>query len=186
MKELETRIVDIDVDNIRKILLENNAEKVKSEDQVNDIYDFEDGRLLAQKGYARIRTVNDKINNKTIVFMTTKKMISQERFKVMEENETIIEDKIMGEGIFKSLGLIKKESIKKYRESYKLFNSLIEIDINDKNFCPFPYLEIETSSEEELEKIVSVLGYTLEDTTSATIYDILKERNLSSNNSRNL
>ena len=186
MKELETRIVDIDVDNIRKILLENNAEKVKSEDQVNDIYDFEDGRLLAQKGYARIRTVNDKINNKTIVFMTTKKMISQKRFKVMEENETIIEDKIMGEGIFKSLGLIKKESIKKYRESYKLFNSLIEIDINDKNFCPFPYLEIETSSEEELEKIVSVLGYTLEDTTSATIYDILKERNLSSNNSRNL
>ena len=186
MKELETRIVDIDVDNIRKILLENNAEKVKSEDQVNDIYDFEDGRLLAQKGYARIRTVNDKINNKTIVFMTTKKMISQERFKVMEENETIIEDKIMGEGIFNSLGLIKKESIKKYRESYKLFNSLIEIDINDKNFCPFPYLEIETSSEEELEKIVSVLGYTLEDTTSATIYDILKERNLSSNNSRNL
>ena len=186
MKELETRIVDIDVDNIRKILLENNAEKVKSEDQVNDIYDLEDGRLLAQKGYARIRTVNDKINNKTIVFMTTKKMISQERFKVMEENETIIEDKIMGEGIFKSLGLIKKESIKKYRESYKLFNSLIEIDINDKNFCPFPYLEIETSSEEELEKIVSVLGYTLEDTTSATIYDILKERNLSSNNSRNL
>lgn len=186
MKELETRIVDIDVDNIRKILLENNAEKVKSEDQVNDIYDFEDGRLLAQKGYARIRTVNDKINNKTIVFMTTKKMISQERFKVMEENETIIEDKIMGEGIFKSLGLIKKESIKKYRESYKLFNSLIEIDINDKSFCPFPYLEIETSSEEELEKIVSVLGYTLEDTTSATIYDILKERNLSSNNSRNL
>ena len=112
MHELETRIMDIDVDNIRKILLENNAKKVKSEDQINDIYDFEDGRLLAQKGYARIRTVNDKINNKTIVFMTTKKMISQERFKVMEENDTIIVNKIMGEGIFKSLGLIKKETIK--------------------------------------------------------------------------
>ncbi|MGG7185273.1 class IV adenylate cyclase, partial [Clostridium butyricum] len=33
MHELETRIIDIDVDNIRKILLENNAQKVKSEDQ---------------------------------------------------------------------------------------------------------------------------------------------------------
>lgn len=186
MQELETRIVDIDVDNIRKILSENNAEKVKSEDQINDIYDFEDGRLLAQKGYARIRTVNDRINNKTVVFMTTKKMLSQERFKVMEENETIIDNKTMGEGIFKSLGLIKKESIKKYRESYKLFDSLIEIDINDKSFCPFPYLEIETSSEEELKKIVSILGYTLEDTTSATIYDILKERNLSPKNNKGL
>ena len=186
MHELETRIIDIDVDNIRKILLENNAQKVKSEDQINDIYDFEDGRLLAQKGYARIRTVNDLLLNKTIVFMTTKKMISQERFKIMEENETIIDDKTMGEGIFKSLGLMKKESIKKYRESYRLFNSLIEIDINDKSFCPFPYLEIETSSEEELEKIVTILGYTLEDTTSATIYDILKEKNLSPKNSKGL
>lgn len=186
MHELETRIIDIDVDNIRKILLENNAKKIKSEDQINDIYDFEDGRLLSEKGYARIRTVNDRLTNKTIVFMTTKKMISQERFKVMEENETIIEDKIMGEGIFKSLGLMKKESIKKYRESYKLFDSLIEIDINDKEFCPFPYLEIETSSEEKLQKIVSILGYTLEDTTSATIYDILKERNLSSKNNKGL
>ena len=75
--ELETRIVDIDVDNIRDILTLNNAEKVKSEDQVNDIYDFEDGRLLAKKGYARIRTVEDRLNKRTIYYMTTKKMISQ-------------------------------------------------------------------------------------------------------------
>ena len=65
--ELETRIVDIDVDNIRDILTLNNAEKVKSEDQVNDIYDFEDGRLLAKKGYARIRTVEDRLNKRTII-----------------------------------------------------------------------------------------------------------------------
>lgn len=71
--ELETRIVDIDVDNIRDILTLNNAEKVKSEDQVNDIYDFEDGRLLAKKGYARIRTIEDRLNKRTIYYMTTKK-----------------------------------------------------------------------------------------------------------------
>jgi len=115
MQELETKIMDIDVQNIRNILLLNNAEKVKMEDQINDIYDFEDGRLLSKKGYARIRTVDDRLNNKIIYFMTTKKMLSQERFKVMEENETIIENKKMGEGIFKSLGLILKESNKKYR-----------------------------------------------------------------------
>lgn len=139
MQELETRIVDIDVENIRKILLSNGAEKVKMEDQVNDIYDFEDGRLLDKKGYARIRTINDMINNKIVYFMTTKKMLSQGRFKVMEENEVIIDNKTMGEGIFKSLGLVLKESNKKYRESYKLLDCLIEIDVNDKSFCPFPY-----------------------------------------------
>ncbi|MFW2491035.1 class IV adenylate cyclase [Clostridium chromiireducens] len=181
MQELETRIVDIDVENTRKTLLSNGAQKVKVEDQINDIYDFEDGRLLAKKGYARIRTVNDMLNNKVVYFMTTKKMLSQERFKVMEENEVIIDNKQMGEGIFKSLGLILKESNKKYRESYKLHDCLIEIDINDKIFCPFPYLEIETDSEEKLENIVKLLGYTLEDTTSQTIYDILSERGLLNN-----
>ena len=179
--ELETRIVDIDVDNIRDILTLNNAEKVKSEDQVNDIYDFEDGRLLAKKGYARIRTIEDRLNKRTIYYMTTKKMISQNKFKVMEENEVIIDNKEMGEGIFKSLGLILKESNKKYRESYKIFDSLVEIDINDKNFCPFPYIEIETKSEEKLDKIVKLLGYTIEDTTSQTIYEILSERGITPN-----
>ena len=186
MQELETRIVDIDVENIRNILLSNGAQKVKVEDQINDIYDFEDGRLLAKKGYARIRTVNDMLNNKVVYFMTTKKMLSQDRFKVMEENEIIIDNKKMGEGIFKSLGLVLKESNKKYRESYKLNDCLIEIDINDKSFCPFPYLEIETTSEEKLENIVKLLGYTLEDTTSQTIYDILSERGLLSNTPKGL
>ena len=176
--ELETRIVDIDVDNIRNILTSNGAEKVKSEDQVNDIYDFEDGRLLAKKGYARIRTVEDRLNKKTVYYMTTKKMISQDKFKVMEENEVIIDNKEMGEGIFKSLGLALKESNKKYRESYKIFDSLVEIDINDKNFCPFPYIEIETDSKEKLDKVVKLLGYTIEDTTSQTIYEILSERGI--------
>jgi len=186
MQELETKIMDIDVQNIRNILLLNNAEKVKMEDQINDIYDFEDGRLLSKKGYARIRTVDDRLNNKIIYFMTTKKMLSQERFKVMEENETIIENKKMGEGIFKSLGLILKESNKKYRESYKLHDCLIEIDINDKSFCPFPYLEIETTSEEKLEKVVNILGYTLEDTTSKTIYDILTDRGICPNSPKGI
>lgn len=186
MKELETRIMDIDIDVIRKLLTDNGAVKVKSENQTNDIYDFEDGRLLSEKGYARIRTVEDLLNNKTIIYMTTKKMLSQERFKVMDENETIIENKTAGEGIFRSLGLIKKESIKKYRESYSIEDSLIEIDINDKDFCPFPYLEIETSSEEKLEKIVHLLGYSLEDTTSETIYDILKKRNFTPNSNKGL
>ena len=178
MKELETRIVDIDVDDIRNKLISLGGEKVKSEDQVNEIYDFEDGRLLSAKGYARIRTTVDRIQGKETVFMTTKKMLSQDTFKVMEENEVIVDNKEMARRIFTSLGLKLQESISKYREIYKINDSLVEIDINDKSFCPFPYLEIETTSVEKLEEIVKLLGYTLEDTTSQTIYDILAERGI--------
>ncbi|MGV3025658.1 class IV adenylate cyclase [Clostridium thermobutyricum] len=176
-KELETRIIDIDLEALRKRLKELNAQKVKVEDQINDIYDFSDGRLLNAKGYARIRTVYDRLNEKEIIFMTTKKLLSQGKFKEMEENEVIVSDKTMAEGIFKSLGLKLHQSIKKYRESYKLENGLVEIDINDKAFCPFPYIEIETDSEENLETIVSLLGYSMKDTTSKTIYQLIKEFN---------
>ena len=178
MKELETRVMDIDVEDIRSKMESLGAVKVKSEDQVNEIYDFEDGRLLADKGYARVRTTIDRLTGKETVFMTTKKMLSQETFKVMEENETIVEDKIAAEKIFLSLGLSLKQSIKKYRESYKLKDSLVEIDINDKSFCPFPYLEIETTSEEKLEEILDLIGYTKEDTTSKTIYELLEEKGI--------
>ncbi|MDD6794293.1 MAG: CYTH domain-containing protein [Clostridiaceae bacterium] len=175
MKELETRIIKIDVANIRKTLIEKGGIKVKEENQINDIYDFEDGRLLAQKGYARIRTIDDLLNKKQVFYMTTKKMLSQGKFKEMEENETIVDDKLAAEGIFASLGLKLKQSINKYRESYSIEGGLVEIDINDTTFCPFPYIEIETNSEENLEKIVKLLGYTMEDTTSKTIYELIEE-----------
>lgn len=186
MKELETRIIDIDVDSIREKLKSLGAKKVKEEYQTNNIYDFEDDRLLNAKGYARIRITDDRVLDKEVVYMTTKKMLSQETFKVMEENETIVEDKEAAEKIFLSLGLILKQSIKKYRESYKLNNSLIEIDINDKSFCPFPYLEIETTSEENLEEILRLIGYTIDDTTSKTIYEILEEKGIKSNDGKGL
>ncbi|MGG7178042.1 class IV adenylate cyclase [Clostridium paraputrificum] len=175
MKELETRIIKIDVANIRKTLIEKGGKKVKEENQVNDIYDFEDCRLLSAKGYARIRTIEDLIHNKEIIYMTTKKMISQEKFKEMEENEVLVDDKKAAEGIFAALGLKLNHSVKKYRESYQLEDGLVEIDINDTNFCPFPYIEIETDSEEKLERVVNLLGYTMDDTTSKTIYELIEE-----------
>ena len=39
------------------------------------------------------------MSNKEVVYMTTKKMLSQETFKVMEENETIVQVRIAAEKI---------------------------------------------------------------------------------------
>lgn len=181
LKEFETRIININVDQIRAKLMQINAIKVKQENQINNIYDFEDKKLLNNKGYARIRIVEDLINSRNHYYMTTKKLLSQDKYKVMEENETEILDSKAGENIFKSLGLSLVQSIKKYRESYKYKNTLIEIDINEKSFCPFPYIEFETSDDTELEEIVNLLGYTMNDTISKTIFEILKEGNYSTN-----
>ncbi|AKN33339.1 adenylate cyclase [Clostridium carboxidivorans P7] len=178
MNEFETRIIDIDVENIREKLQNMNAVKVKEENQINNIYDFHDKILINNKGYARIRIVHNLLDNSNHYYMTTKKLLSQGTYKIMEENETEILYADSGEKIFKSLGLELIQSIKKYRESYKYKNTLVEIDINDKSFCPFPYIEIETSDDKELEEVVILLGYTMKDTTSKTIFKILEERGL--------
>jgi len=128
---------------------------------------------LKKKGYARIRVVHDNLKNIATNYMTVKKLLSQEKYKVMDENETLIEDANEGKLIFTALGLELIQSIKKYRESYKYKNSLIEIDINDVSFCPFPYIEIESQNENEIREIVELLGYTMNDTTSKTIFEIL-------------
>lgn len=176
LKEAETRIINIDVDNVRTILKNSNTINVKKENQINEIYDFPNGKLLSEKGYARIRTVENMLDNSMHYYMTVKKMLSQEKFKVMEEHEIEINSPSKGSEIFKALGLIKNQTIKKYRESYEYKHSLIEIDINDKSFCPFPYIEVETAFENELEEIVKLLGYSMKDTTSKTIYEILGEK----------
>ena len=175
LQELEIKIIHINVDDIRTKIKEANLEMVKMENQTNNIYDFPDKTLEKSRGYARIRIVEDLKNKCTRVYMTTKKLLSQDKYKIMEENEVVISDSNAGHQIFLALGLKQNKCIKKYRESYKYKNSLIEIDIHDKSYCPFPYLEIESTKEEEIEEVAKLLGYTMADTTSETLTEILKK-----------
>lgn len=177
MNEIEVKIIEIDIEETRKKLEGFGAELVKNEHQINTIYDFEDMRLHSKKGYARIREVEDHIRNEKRSYMTTKKMISQEKYKEMEENETIIEIAEEGHNIFKSLDLKVRKILIKDRISYKYKNSLIEIDNVDHNEYPFPLLEIETQNEDELKEIVGLLGYTMKDITSLTMSEIVAQKN---------
>ncbi len=176
--ELEVKILDIDIPKVRETMRQNGGVLVKNEMQENYIHDFPDRRLLSVKGYARIRSVKDISTGKETVFMTTKRLISREVFKKMEEYETIIDDKETGLGIFQALGLELIENIRKSRESYQYKNTLVEIDVNDPSFVPFPYLEVESHSEEELKEVVELLGYTMEDTSALSIYEILASRGI--------
>lgn len=181
--EIEVRILDIDVDEIREKLINSSGILVKKENQINKLFDFEDRRLLNLKGYGRIRIVEDLISNESRYYMTVKKRISSDddKFKVMDEHETQISSSEEGENIFKSLGLIMTNSISKYRESYKLLNVLVEIDINDKEVYPIPYIEIEGDSMEDIEEVLKKLGYTLESTTSKNLFELIDEYNKNKN-----
>lgn len=140
---------------------------------MNTIYDFPDLRLLAKKGYARIREVVDRDSGEAKTFMTVKTMISQEKYKIMEENETRIEDAKAGHGLFVSLGLKVRKTLIKDRISYRFEDALIEIDDVAQKEYPFPLLEIETTNPQTLHRILEFLDFQEEDTTSLTMTEIL-------------
>jgi len=172
--EIEVKIVPINLELIIHKVNMLNCNLVKQENQINKIYDFPNGLLRENGGYARIRIINDLIRDEKRIYMATKKVISKDEFKIMEENETEITNDKAGENIFISLGLKLFREVKKYRESYSYKNSLIEIDINDKDFFNIPYVEIESNDEEELRQVVHELGYTMEDTTTESIYELIE------------
>lgn len=176
MREIEVKILSIDLDKIISILESHKLERVKNESQINTIYDFPDFRLKAAKGYARVREVKDMVTGKEKSYLTVKKMISQEKYKEMDEAETIIESPMEGHHLFKSLGLIVRKVVAKNRISYRYKNSLIELDSVNHEEYPFPLLEIESQHEDELKEIVSLLGYTMDDTTSMTMTEIVAQK----------
>lgn len=176
MNEIEVKILDIDKDAIIRRLEELGCQRVKDEAQINTIYDFPDLSLLAKKGYARIRELHDRLLNRQLVYMTVKTMVSQEKYKIMEESETAIADAEAGHAIFRNLGMHIRKVLIKDRISYLYKQSLIEIDDVEGTEYPFPLLEIETQQEEELHEIVRLLGYKPEDTTALTMTEILEIR----------
>lgn len=176
MNEIEVKIINIDKSAIIAKLEALGCTRVKDESQINTIYDFPDLRLLSKKGYARVREVKDKLTGGTTAYMTLKLMLSQEKYKVMEENETLINDPAAAHGIFKGLGLIVRKILIKDRISYAYKRSLVEIDDVAHTEYPFPLFEVESAYEDELKEIVELLGYTMADTTSMTMAEIVAAR----------
>jgi len=175
IKELETKIIDIDINKIREQMIQFKAKKIKEENQINYIYDFPDKRLLQKSGYARIRAIENLSDKESYYYMTVKKLISQTDYKIMEEHEVSISNLEEGRNILSALGLSLVEEIRKYRESYSIFDTLVEIDINDKSYYPIPYIEVEGKSEEAIKRVVNLLGYDMSQTTSKTIHQLITD-----------
>jgi adenylate cyclase class 2 len=176
MSEIEVKILNIDVLKLRNKLINLNAKLVKKEKQFNYIYDFEGDTLKKNhKGYCRIRKSESLIDGSVKYFLTLKKMISQEKYKEMIEEETEVYNFEAMQNILKELGLYVRHANTKMRESYELDGILYEIDEWDKDFFPAPYLEVEAESEEKLLQGINLIGYTIKDTTSKTIDELRKE-----------
>lgn len=170
--EVEAKILEIDVEEVKKKLLELGAKLEYKEMQICKILDFDDKRLHKKDEVLRVRKIGDKVE---LTFKGPTEKIGNTKSR--EEIETHVEDFEKTLKIFEKLGLIPIRSYEKHRESYKLGKITFELD-NFPNVPIPPFLEIEGSSREEVEEMAEKLGFKKEELKSFDGLELLKHYNI--------
>lgn len=170
MREVEVKILDINVEEIKKKLLELGAKKIFDGKIHYKTFDFSDNFLRNKRQHLRVRKMGDKVE---VTHKGTPEQV--DGFKIRREIETHVEDFDAMCEIFEKLGMSRVYEAEKLRQTYKLENAKIEFDT-------YPgiktYLEIETSDEKELMKTVQALGFTMDQTRAIGAQDLLKEKGI--------
>lgn len=176
MREREVKVLNIDKEEIEKKLIGLGAVLVKDEDQINYRFDTDDYFLKKKyMGYLRIRITKNNLSGETKTTMTFKRSIKRDSLRVNEEIDTDISDWESASQIIELLGYKQKRPGYKHRRSYVYENILFEIDTWDEKTYSKPYLEIEVTSEEELEKAIQLLNLDRSQITTKAIDELRKD-----------
>jgi len=143
-KELEVKILNIDVEDIKNKLKDLGAKFIGYENQENIRLSSSKFEYIPKGSFLRIRKFLDD-NGKEINSELTYKDVS------LENSEEMLK-------IMSLIGYDKLDIEKKFRTSYKLKNAHIDIDIWDKEVYPDPYIEIEVSNYEDLCEVLKLLN----------------------------
>jgi adenylate cyclase, class 2 len=165
MKEIEVKILDIDVEDIRNKLLTLGAEKIFDGEVHAFAFDLPNNNFHENGSFVRVRKVGDKAE----LCFKGKKEDSQ--FKSQEEIEVNVSEFMTTVKILENIGLKKFHDGKKHRESYKIENTRFEIDNWEK---VDPFLEIEAPTEEIVKEYVEKLGFTMEQAVNWSYLEIEK------------
>lgn len=176
MKEREVKVLNIDKDEIERKLINIGARLIKDENQINYRFETEDGFLKkTYNGYLRIRVTKNLLNGETKNTLTFKRSLKRNTLRVNEETETEISDMENTAKILELLGYKQKKPGYKHRRSYIYENITFEIDTWDENTYSKPYLEIEMSSEEDLERAILLLDLDRRNVTTKPIDELSKD-----------
>ena len=175
-KELEVKVLGIDIKKIEKKIIELKGDLIADEVQVNTLIDSK-ARPIKESldGYLRIRETEDQLSGKSKVVLTLKKNIENESLRENIELNSEIEDKETVLEILKNLGFDNIKVGYKERKSYRLNRARIDLDRWDKETYPFPYVEIEVESHENLNEIVDLLEIPRKNISNKSIIELQKE-----------
>ena len=175
MKELEVKVLKINKEEIEKRILSIDAELVKDEYQYNYTFDTEERYLKKNyNGYLRIRKTVSR-DKKEKIELTLKRNIPDNDIRKNFENNLQIDNLEEGIKILEVLGYKLFHTGEKHRKSYKYKEIIFEIDTWDKETYPYPYMEIEVSCKEDIDKALVLLGLDEDSITTKSLEELRVE-----------
>ena len=180
--EIEVKVLEIDKEKIRQRLQAIGCQPISHELQMNQLYDFPDNRLdQADGSYIRLRSIYNFLTDKKHYLLTLKETVSRQKYKIAEETETIVADFDAMHTFLLKLGFHQTRTDEKIRETYQWDTIIFEID--EWAGLP-PYLEVEATNEEAVKKGLEMVGYSLQESTSQNLREVLMMYGIKSSNLR--
>lgn len=154
----------------------------------NQLKEFINKYKSTPKKWIRLRKTIEKKENKEIKEKTTltiKHILKDNKSNIQQMKETEIEVSSFEETneLLEKLGFSYRSYQEKRREKYILNEHEIDIDTWPKLL---PYIEIEGKDKNDIEEILSILGYSFKDAISCTVDEIYKKLGLDINNMKEL
>jgi len=171
-RELEVKVLEKDIENLRLYAIEKGAKLIAHEKQKNIVINSNEFNLIEKGSYLRIREVEDLINKKEYREFTFKKKISSDGVKENLEYTVNFDDTENLINILKNLKLDNFIEGYKERYSYEFLNGRLDFDYWDKDTYPYPYLEIEIKNEKDLKDIVEKLNINKDTITTKSIKEL--------------
>ena len=173
-REIEVKVIDIDIDKMEEKLIEHGAKKVNHELQKNYTFVPKGGEF--SNGYLRIRETNEDGEQKSIE-LTFKEVKSDSEFRVNNEYTVNIDSVSVMIKILDQLGIKLQYEGKKERTSYSYKGQRFDLDIWDKNTYPHPYMEIEFSNKSKMDEILEDLDIDKSNVTTDSITELREKLN---------
>ena len=151
--EIEIKILEINKQEMINKLIQLGAKKIIDDKVVAYYFDNNERTLSSEGKVLRLR----KIGNKN--YLTFKEKISDKEVSLREEYETEINNFEKMKLILLNLGYQIIALIEKHRTSYKINETLFEIDehLNENSFIPC-LMEIESTNKENINKYIKLLN----------------------------
>jgi adenylate cyclase, class 2 len=182
--EIEVKVLAIDVPDIKQRLADAGCQSLGQEFQQNYMFDYANRRLYEEQdgSYIRLRRSRyfpERSDTPETTVLTYKKTLSRDRFKIAQETETPVGDFEQTRQFLMLLDLRQVRSDEKFRQSYRFEDILFEID--EWAGLP-PYLEVEAASEERVAFGLSLLGLSLQDSTTMNLREVLATYKIKASN----